>query len=290
MSEHLKQVAREPSVEATKHIPIIGLHIIGEHDPKEMSEQEFNQSPDLLFHGSSSSIDFNREYDYGSDDFAEKNGSLTLGLGFYTTADASKAYDYSIVRQPNTDTPQAFVTPIMPYQAKMLDLRSKEDPQSNGHIPTELLEQWRQYFKQYLDNKPETTDIVENILDKLDNQYYEHLQQLNEQNIDLRTMLGTRASPQTKFQKLSTPPWSQMFTEFMLQQGYDGIIQIEQSELDRSQSDTTYVFYNLNKIGDYGTWQNQTQPHDTTFQLTSTPSKPVESDATEEKWIFQQLD
>ena len=43
---------------------IVGFIILGKNDPKQMTPEEFDHSPDLLYHGSAKEINFSPDYDY----------------------------------------------------------------------------------------------------------------------------------------------------------------------------------------------------------------------------------
>ncbi len=69
-------------------------------------------------------------------------------------------------------------------------------------------------------------------------------------------MLGTAPSKQVKSPNLPSPPWTMLFSEFMLAKGFDGLVYNEGGEGKYGKGGTTYVFYNLKKIGTYESWHN----------------------------------
>lgn len=51
---------------------------------------------------------------------------------------------------------------------------------------------------------------------------------------------------------------SKIFSDFMLTEGYDGIIYIEGGDHPEHKAPVSFVFYNLDKIGTYDTWKPET--------------------------------
>lgn len=114
----------------------IGIRILGEKDPRLMTEEEFNQSPDLLFHGFAHRLNFTPLYDYTSSEAPDF--SKTLGFGLYTTDNRQLAEEYARLRARQLGLREGVVTPVLPYQARVLDLRRKDNPQLNAPIPPEF--------------------------------------------------------------------------------------------------------------------------------------------------------
>ena len=75
--------------------------------------------------------------------------------------------------------------------------------------------------------------------------------------IDLRVLLGTAPSKQIKSMNLPSPPWTVLFSDFMLEEGYDGLVYNEGGEGTQGKGGTSYVFYNLKKIGTYESWHEE---------------------------------
>ena len=75
--------------------------------------------------------------------------------------------------------------------------------------------------------------------------------------VDLRVMLETAPDPNLRSRYLPSPPWMKMFSNFMQQEGYDGIVYIEGGEGAKRQNSQSYVFYNLERVGTYDSWQSR---------------------------------
>lgn len=239
---------------------ISGVHIIGENDPRLMSRSEFDNSPDILFHGSKRPLIFSQDFDYQSEEhFMQNDGSATLGCGFYATDNRSGAETYSRVRQLLRGS-GIFVATILPYQALVLDLRAKGDSFKNGSVSRAFAAKWRdKLLAYYQQNIPETRQYS-----KLDTQtwriarlYHRYVGYLNRvmglDKIDLRVLLETAPCPQIGSRNLPHPPWVTLFSEFMLAEGYDGLIYNEGGE-GSDEAYSSYVFYNLKTIGTFDSW------------------------------------
>lgn len=148
----------------------------------------------------------------------------------------------------------------MPYQAQMLDLRLKNDPEKNGDIPRELAAEWIEMYRANLPGMLERSqDKPFRMRRVLENTYQEYLRLLEgimkSEHFTLRELLGTEFNSNIPHSmERGNPFWASLFSTFMVKQGYDGVIQIEQSERQKDKYPPTYVFYNLEKIGDYDTW------------------------------------
>jgi len=245
-------------VENGTTIEAVGVRVIGESDPKKMTREEFKQSPDLLFHGTPRPMNFSPEFDYRSQEYlADNDGSTTLGFGFYTIDDKTEATNYSTVRQNRADA-QSIIVSILPYEARLLDLRKKNDLSQNAPITREFALKWQDRFLYYLKTRPPRKGNIGAIFDSLEKEYAQHINSvltLNE--IDLRVLLGTAPSKQIKSMNLPSPPWTMLFSDFMLEEGYDGLIYNEGGEGIKRNGGTSYVFYNLKKIGTYESWHKE---------------------------------
>lgn len=233
----------------------IGERIIGLADPRLMRREEFESSLELLFHGSMVPISFSSEYDYHSEEYAnDHEGSTTLGFGFYSTDDKNEAIKYSLARQ-NISGVDPIVISILPYQAKMLDLRQKNDTRKNGDTPRELALRWRDCFNVYLNEKLLHKEVFGVIFQSLEKRYSKYLDDvLNLEHIDLRVLLGTAPSHEVSSINFPSPPWTMLFSKFMIECGYDGVIYNEGGEGLEFSGGSSYVFYNLKKIGNYESW------------------------------------
>lgn len=238
----------------------IGIRILGESDPKLLTREEFETSSDLLFHGTACPVSFSPEYNYRSQEYITNNdGSTTLGFGFYSTDDKQEASAYSIARQNVSDV-EPIVISILPYQANVLDLRQKNDPRKNASIPKELAQKWKVSFLNHLKIRPLRKGNIGAILDSVEYKYVEYLNSvLKLDEIDLRVLLGTAPSGTKQIETLNypSPPWTILFSDFMITQGYDGLVYNEGGEGLKFNGGASYVFYNLKKIGTYESWNKE---------------------------------
>jgi len=246
------------NVENEKRVEAVGVRILGESDPRKMSRDEFEQSPDLLFHGSSKPMRFSQEFDYRSHEYlTENDGSATLGFGFYSTDDREEAENYSIVRQNYTGEP--IVVCILPFRARVLDLRQKNNLEKNAPVPREFASAWKERFLCYLKTRPPREGNIGEIFNSLEQEYAQYLDRvLALPAIDLRVLLGTAPSRQVKGPlNLPSPPWVMLFSDFMLERGYDGLVYNEGGEGPERRGGASFVFYNLKKIGTYESWHEK---------------------------------
>lgn len=234
----------------------IGVRIIGGVDPKTLSEEAFNNSLEILFHGAARDFEFSQTFDYHSEEYLNENeGSATIGFGLYLT-NKDEARNYSHVR--GGDTEVQVIKKFLPYQAKVLDLRDKIDPLVNAAVPKELAEKWRTRFLEYQQSKMPREDNIGKIFDLSESEYAEYLKRvINLPSIDLRVLLETAPAPAIKSRNLPSPLWSELFSEFMLSEGYDGLVYNEGGEGKGGKGGASFVFYNLEKIGTYESWQKK---------------------------------
>ena len=229
----------------------IGPKIIGHQNPDQLTPEQFKKSPDLLFHGSSSPFKFSPDFDYSSSEYLDNNdGSQTLGEGFYLTPSKKAASDYSSVRQVKPQ-PETYVTEILPFEAKMLDLRNKHHLNENAPVSADFFTQWHEKIKQ----SHQTSSSSENTpwyIHEMEEEYLSYLEKLSSLPSlpDLRVMLGTTISPYPEIPTLNfpSPPWMKLFSEFIIEQGYDGLIYNEGSEKKGQPQNPSYIFYNLKKL------------------------------------------
>lgn len=233
------------------------VKILGDKDPSLMSREEYDSSTELLFHGSANDFTLKRDYDYFSNEYLTNNdSSTTLGFGFYTVDRQDVAKIYSKQRQVWKSDNEHTVS-ILPYNARMLDFRNEKDPTKNIDVPKEFALEWKRYFDDYLSNRKEREGNIGLMLDNFENDYSKYLDRVLElEGFSLRVLLRTQASKELKTGSTPSPLWSNLFREFVIKQGYDGIIYNEKVE-GNDQTCASYVFYNLEKIGTYDTWHNK---------------------------------
>lgn len=262
------------SESATGEIPQpIGERVIGLVDPRTLTQEEFEQSGEALFHGAGEHFKFSRSHDYSEEQF-----SHTLGEGLYLTDDRKEAVSYATRRQKDKRAPPIMYT-FLPYQARMFDFRSSGSLRINAPVPKDFLQQWMNYYQTIIDQEfPEGYDVMKEIefINSKDSQsdleergkrahrvstygqrtaYIRHLKRTatRPQGVDIRTMLGRDGD---------TTEWNFTkgdFTRFMRSIGYDGVIAYEggDSKEQWKKNPASYVFYNLDKVGTYESWHQE---------------------------------
>jgi len=239
----------------TQNPEAIGTRILGTKDPGLMSVEEFDNSPEILFHGSARPFKFSKNIDYQSQDYLDStDGSMTLGFGLYATDERNAALNYSVVRQNNAHS-QIIATPLLPFNARVLDMRRKDDITKNAPVSREFAEKWRTRFLSYLKNRKPREENLGKMIDGLEVEYADYLNRvLNSGDLDLRVLLQTGPSPILHSSSYPAPPWALLFPVFMREEGYDGLVYVEGGEGERKSFSPSFVFYNLEKIGTYESW------------------------------------
>ncbi len=236
---------------------------MGATDPRTLSREEFDNSPDRLFHGSKKPFNFSPTLDYNDPNEELGDGSWTLGPGFYCTDNIEYAGHYSAERQVarGREVP-THVTTFLPYQARMLDLRSRDDPEENAHFPRDLALQWRDRFARFLEEEPVTqTGMLGDVLREINQDYLPFLDSvISHDDLDIRSMLETSPGYHNDTHRsriLLSPPGQDLFARFMREQGFDGLIYREGGEGPHMGAGPSFVFYNTSKIGTYESWHGQ---------------------------------
>lgn len=231
---------------------IVGERILGEVDPRTLTREEFEASPDLLFHGSSGPFNFSRAFDYRCMDYltVDEASSVTLGFGFYAT-DRENAADYSEIRVLySLRERRPLVTTILPYRARCLDLRLKTDLLQNAPLPKDFINSWMAFYRASIENMDRYKGVesfMEDNLLRMDEYYLECLEDMREEEATvLKKLLYAHHFP--------GPMWMYTFHDFMIDLGFDGLIVNGGSEKVPGKRLPEYVFYNLDKIGTYETW------------------------------------
>jgi hypothetical protein len=232
-----------------------GKRIIGIEDPQKLTREEFNKSKELLFHGSIEPFAYSPRFAYDENFCSTYDGSMTLGSGIYTTPDRNQAENYSLVRQ-QTEGSLPYIAVFLPNKAVMLDLREKNSLAKNAPIPKELFEKWRErYVRFYKDQDRSKLPWYEN---RFETEYLAHLDKLAQfPNIDLRVMLWTGSDSRIKDGFYPGPPWVDLFSQFMKDEGYDGVIYREGGEGEKGKDSPTFCFFNLEKINTFEGWQKR---------------------------------
>jgi hypothetical protein len=227
-----------------------GIHLIGKNDPRVMTASDFINSGEILYHPCQQAFTFTQQHDGSLPEYyLEGNTTQTLGQGFYTTPDRQESEMRSQAKIGLGAAP--IIMPLLPYQARVFDFRSRNNPQSNGAVPLSMAQRWLLYFTDYY-RAPEH-DNLPWIATEPEDRYFAYLKNiLTSTSLDLRTMLGT-ASPSGAPQ-FTLPSWSKVFSNFIMREGMDGIIYNEESLAHPGQTSTIVVFYALSKIGTFESW------------------------------------
>ncbi|MDO8570833.1 MAG: hypothetical protein Q7R97_04590 [Candidatus Daviesbacteria bacterium] len=255
------EIKRVSDVELGRKNPEpFGLRIVGEVNPKTLTKEQFSASSEILYHGSPKPFIFSPEFDYLNSEYCtNSDGSETLGQGFYSTAEKEIAENYSDVRKNSED--DRFVLEIIPFKAKMLDLRDKENLSRIVPVPKDLFDSWFYSFKKYFFEDQGRKNLP-SYFQQMESEYFQHLVKLKNREIelkkvdfDLRVLLETSPFIPIHSQDYPSPFWMHRFSNFMQTLGYDGLIYIEGGEGEKRKNHTSFVFYNLSKIGTYESWQ-----------------------------------
>lgn len=253
MNESAGEQVQRP--DSKRMLTPIGDRLLGTRDPRTLSPQEFQQSPDILFHGSAVMNRFDPAFDYSSPFYQEvSEGSQTLGVGFYTTDSRAAAENYAKERRHGSEPP--IVTPLLPYRARMLDFRAAQDPETNAIVPDEFILRWREYFgKTRAGMSEESHWLIQNIFADYDSYLGSVIKTATP--VTLRQLLDTAPTlEQLGGHNSPHPPYMSIFSEFMQSQNYDGLIYIEGGEGLQRTNHASYVFFNLDKIGSFESWKS----------------------------------
>lgn len=233
-----------------------GEIIIGEIDPRTLGQEEFDTLPGLLYHVADSPFKFDQKTPYSD----RRTGlySSTVGHGLYCTDNFEGASNYM---QDRGKTPQ--LMKFRADKAKMFDFRDITDPSYNAPVPRQLFEKFRdfiiqEYEKMETNGRDATSltnirqhrtvlillglgrfDLLSQIMQNLPGEVSTLTDRFlpNQQEFDLRTVLSRYAK-----RGYGTETIAYLFTKFILQDGYDGIIYIEGG--DSVEFDTpSYVFF-----------------------------------------------
>jgi hypothetical protein len=236
---------------------IIGEVILGKFDPTTLSEQDFQNSPDLLFHGSAKSFSYSPEGNYDRLDTGG-DGSEDYGTGFYTTDNKIQAENYSIARSAIT-LEKPIINSFLPYNARMLDVRNISNPDVNGVLPTPFVIAWEKALTAHMEDENRFAKLNEFIKNAIKSG-------INEILVNLRTALDENKPIQIRgnyhqpgiFSTHSNGLIASAFRDFMLSQGYDGMIYREGGEGEKREDLTGYVFYNYRVVDTREGWLKRT--------------------------------
>ncbi len=218
------------------------IEIIGDIDPSTLSKEEFEQKA-WLFHGARNpNFQVTETYDYYGKDYMD---DATLGTGLYTTTDKELATNYASTR------PNGTLWKLMPFQARMLNLTSRDERMLNLTFPRELLDEWIDFAQPQIFNRAISGNVISEVQDRLI-EVLSKMEKLPAKNeVDLRKdILGTGKGELTVIDDI----WK----EFCQSKGFDGLIFVEGGDgAATRKNDRTYVFYNSSKIGTFEDWQRR---------------------------------
>ena len=240
-----------------------GNVVLGKIDPRTLTKEEFRSSPELLHHGAKQDqLQFDDTVDYTEKSLATQDRGRTIGNGFYTTPEKRNAEIYSELSR-GTDS-EAVTQKLLPFQAKMLDMRSKINPRINAPVTTDFAQEWLSFYQDYfksqfptglpdLEGKPFSEQLMLNNWHNITSSYLRLLKSrvASGNALELRQLLDRSESGRGR----ETEHASTIFTDFMLRKGYDGLIYNEGGDRADQKHITSVVFYNPKKLGMYNTWQ-----------------------------------
>ncbi len=259
MDEGRKELTIKP--EKLTQLEPVGVRILGDVDPAKLTEEQFNSNPHLLYHGAARQFTYRHTYDYRSEEyFTDNDGSQTLGEGFYTTENISVAENYSRVRQHHDDA-EPVALQVLPYQARVLDLRVSTDLTRNAPVPADIFNKWYEHYKDYYQNRVGRENLPWYV-NAMEAEYWTILNQAKKlvdagNLIDLRVMLGTASSPDLRTGNWPSPIYMKFFANFMVEQGYDGLVYNEGGEGAKAENHPSYIFYKLEKVGTFDNWRSR---------------------------------
>ena len=268
----------------------IGPVLIGPDNPVGMSREIWANNPHLLFHGASAQFEFKRDFNYKTDQ-VEAVHSHTVGQGFYATPQYHDALLYSQAFGGEKDP---VVISLLPYQARMFDFRDSSlshnalVPNEMFHAYHDFYcqvfsQKWRDYdpvpdnefikthplgepdlerranpltVEDFAALKPtpyaqERSDRVRRLQSYKRALRYDRLLSSKEESgdrLDLREMLSILGSSE------ASEYASGIFSEFMKAHGYDGAIYLEGGDHPDHKNPTSYIFYQLDKLGTFEIW------------------------------------
>lgn len=236
---------------------IIGDVSLGEADPRSLTKEVFDQSPDLLFHGAAKSFIYSPKGEFDIHDTGG-DGSSDYGWGLYTTDNRSQAENYSLVRS-NGAVEEPIVYAFMPHRAKMLDVRNATNPDVNGLLPMAFVEKWSSFLKEYISNDEHFTHIHPTILRHLREGTVKEFLTPVEKGLESGELFSIRKDGKHSgiFNYEGNGFLSGIFRQFMIAEGYDGMIYREGGEGEHRESLTGYVFYNYEAVDTWEGWQRR---------------------------------
>ncbi len=125
---------------------IIGDVIIGKNNPSQISKKDIHNQELVLYHGAAKKFSYSPEGKYDLLDTGG-DGTTDYGAGLYTTDEHEQADNYSMVRGRRE---RSIVYTLLPLNAKMLDVRDKNESRYNGTLPHKFVQDWVKYTETYI--------------------------------------------------------------------------------------------------------------------------------------------
>lgn len=239
-----------------KKIPApIGEVILGSVDPRTLTKEQFLSSPDLLTHIASGEVKFDPNFDYET---TRRPYDSSAGAGFYTTNKREQSDRYAIDRARDDDNNKFTRIDVLPYKARMFDFRSSENINRNSGVPFEIFKRYLEIVKEDFANTPEhvkrwgTYIKKENHVNSL-TRYLEKSEKEGYIPLDLREMMGRGFSDPA----YNSSANGHLMRRCMLSLVYDGLIYGEGGDNIDMGNAPSYLFFKLDNIGDYDTWQER---------------------------------
>ena len=230
---------------------------MGNIDPRTLNPEEFLNSECLLYHGAAKDFSYSHLGEYDPLDTGA-DASEDYGTGFYTTDSLSQAQNYSEVRTSGR-LPKSVVYSFVPYQARMLDVRDKNNPYINGVLPRSFVESWLDCLTRYVEDESRFSKLneflKEAITSGIHKEFLDRLREEVEGDKDI-IIRGDRFEPGI-FAKYKNGLIGGAFKKFMLSLGYDEMIYREAGEGKKAENLTGYVFYNPRVVDTYEGWQKR---------------------------------
>lgn len=252
IKEQIKKVEQTPGT-------IIGEVVIGTVDPRNLTKEQFDTTPGLLFHGTGTEFSYSSSGKYDISKVVG-DGTTDYGLGFYTTDNKRQAESYSITRSGDkTKVPTVYS--FLPANARMLDVRDKNNPDQNGTLPSELVIEWVAFLEAYNTNDANYANTNQFVKDTLKQGVIETFIDPTKQNLAENKPFTIRSASYEEagiFKPNKNGLIDIAFQKFMLSKGYDGMIYREGGEGPYADSLTGYVFYNPEAIDTFEGWQART--------------------------------
>lgn len=239
-----------------KKIPApIGEVILGSVDPRTLTKEQFHSSPDLLTHIASGEVKFDPKFDYET---TRRPYDSSAGGGFYTTNIKDQVEKYAIDRARDDEGGKTTRIEVLPFKARMFDFRSSDNINKNAGVPFEIFERYLALVKVEFDSTPEhvksygTYIKKENHVNSL-TRYLEKSKLEGYIPLDLREMMGRGFSDPA----YNSSANGHLMRRCMLSLGYDGLIYGEGGDNIDMGNAPSYLFFKLDNIGDYDTWQER---------------------------------